>query len=164
MKHSQSLMLIAIATFSALSAVGQSTATTRVTSLLPLGLGTTETARVYLTNIATASTSGTVASCDGSVSFLNAAGATIGVATTFKIATQQTTAVSLPFSGAGLTGSHGVIRTLISVTRPASTTATPAPPCSLLVAEETFETVSGATHLYFTDQIAVSGFGGGNGH
>ena len=154
--------ILAIASLSAIAAIGQpTTATTRVTTLPPIGLGTTETARISLTNVATASTAGTAASCDGSVSFLNAAGATIGTATTFKIASLQTSIASLPFSSAGLTGPRGVIRGVVSVTRPASTTASPAPPCSLLLAMETFETVSGATHLYFNEQVAVGGFPGG---
>ena len=157
---------LAIAGFATISSMAQTTTTTaavtRVTALPPLGLGSTETARISLTNIATASQAGTAASCDGSVSFYNAAGTLIGAATTFKIASGVTSVVSLPFASAGLTGPRGVIRGAVSVTRAASTTTTPAAPCSLLLAMETFETVSGATHMYLTEQVATAGgFGGG---
>ena len=51
--------------------------------------------------------------------------------------------------------SAGVVRAAISVTGAAATTATPAAPCSLLLALETFETVSGATHLYLSEPRKV---------
>ncbi len=165
MKNYTYLNLIAIAGLTALSAMAQSVTTTtaaftRTTNLPPFGLGTTETARINLTNIAVASQAGTAASCEGAIAFLNAAGATIGTATPFKIGTLATTSVSLPFSGAGLTGPHGVLRAAITVNHPATTSTSPAPPCSLLSSLETFETISGATHLYIPGQIAVGGFGG----
>ena len=166
MNNHKHLTLIVIAGVTALSTNAQpvtttTAASTRTTALPPFGLGTTETARINLTNIAVASQAGTAASCEGSVAFLNAVGATIGTATTFKIATLGTTSVSLPFTSAGLTGPRGVVRAAITVNRPATSSTSPAPPCSLLSSLETFETVSGATHLYVTDQIDTGGFGGG---
>ena len=165
MKNHTYLTLIAVAGLTTLSAMEQTTtaASTRTTNLppdTPFGLGTTETARINLTNIAVASQAGTAASCEGTVALLNATGATIGTATPFKIATLATTSVSLPFSDAGLTGPHGVVRAAITVNHPATTSTSPAPPCSLLSSLETFETVSGATHLYVPGQIAFGGFGG----
>lgn len=160
------LTLIVIAGVTALSTMAQAVTTTtaastRTTALPPFGLGTTETARINLTNVAVASQAGTAASCEGSVAFLNAAGATIGTATTFKIATLVISSVSLPFASAGLTGPRGVVRAAITVNHPATSSTAPAPPCSLLTSLETFETVSGATHLYITEQIASGGFGEG---
>ena len=58
------------------------TTATITQSLPPFGLGSTETARLDLTNLASASGSGTAASCTGTVSFVNATGATIGTART----------------------------------------------------------------------------------
>ena len=164
MKTYTYLNLIAVASLTALSAMAQpvtttTAASTRTTALPPFGLGTTETARINLTNVAAASQAGTAASCEGSVAFLNAAGTTIGTATPFKIATLVTTSVSLPFSAAGLTGPHGVVRATVTLNRPATSTTSPAPPCSLLTSLETFEIVSGATHLFVPGQIA-GGFGG----
>ena len=160
------LTIFAIASLTTLAAMAQpvtttAAATTRSTALPPIGLGTTETARVNLTNVAVASQAGLAASCEGNVAFLNAAGATIGTATTFKIATLVTASVSLPFTAAGLTGPRGVIRAVVTVNRPATTSNSPAPPCSLLSSVETFDTVSGATHAYFVDQVSApsGGFG-----
>ena len=163
MKTYKYMTLIVIA--GAVSAIGQVTttttaATTRTTALAPFGLGTTETARINLTNVAVASAAGTAASCEGNVAFLNAAGTAIGTATPFKLAAGTTSVASLPFTSAGLTGSRGVVRVSITVNRPATSSTSPAPPCSLLGSLETFETVSGATHLYVTDQISSAGFGG----
>src|SRR5713226_9694854 len=127
--------------------------TTRTANLPPFGLGSTETARVNLTNVATASSSGTAASCTGNVTFVNAAGATIGTATSFTTASGVTSSVSLPFASSGLSGSHGALRAVIQVTR---STTTPTP-CSLLISLETFETSSGATHLYLSSSETFEG-------
>lgn len=62
----------------AISALAQTNTTTaavtRVAALAMIGIGATEAARVSLTNTATASQAGTVGSCEGSVSFYDAAG------------------------------------------------------------------------------------------
>src|SRR5438105_4730681 len=120
------------------AASGQTT--TRTHNFSPFGLGSTETARVDLTNVAVASSSGTAASCTGNVAFVNSAGATIGTATNFTIASNQTFPISLAFAGSGLAGSRGEIRVVLQTTR--STTAPT--PCSLLVSLQTFDTSSGA--------------------
>jgi hypothetical protein len=140
-------ILIALATTVALA----QTTTTRTSHLPPFGLGSTETARVNLTNIATAASGGTAPSCTGNVAFVSATGSTIGTATTFTIASGVTSSVSLAFSSAGLSGSRGEIRATITLTR------TSGVPCSLLFSLETFDTSSGATHSYFAGSDGFEG-------
>ena len=147
------LTLITAAGLAAAPAFAQTT--TRTSHLPPFGLGSLETARISLTNVATASSSGTAASCTGTVSFVNAAGTTIGTATNFTIASGITSSVSLPFGSSGLTGVRGEIRAVIDVTR---STTTPAP-CSLLISLETFDTGTGATHLYLSGSEEFGGRG-----
>jgi hypothetical protein len=141
-----------------LAAWGQMTATTTIiTSTLtqtsgPLGLGSTETLRVDLTNTATAvapTNSATAASCTGSVSFLNSSGATIGTATPFTVAAGATSPVSLAFVNAGFTGNRGELRVVISLTR------TSGVPCQLETSISTFDTSSGATHLFVSGPSMV---------
>jgi len=62
---------------SMLPVFGQTTTTTTATrtiTLPPAGLGSTETAEINIVNVATNSSSGTAASCSGTISFLNPAG------------------------------------------------------------------------------------------
>ncbi len=148
------LLALALASCAAVSALAQ-TSSTRTTTFPPFGLASTETARINLTNIATASTGGTAASCTGSASFVNAAGTTIGTATAFTVASGVTSSVSLPFASAGLTGSRGEIRAVVQLTRSSTTPA----PCSLLISIETFDTSGGVTHVYLTGTAEI-----GNDH
>jgi hypothetical protein len=130
------------------SAILAQTNTSTVTqSLPPFGLGSTETARLDLTNLASASSGGTAASCTGTVSFVNAAGTIIGTATPYTVTSGQTSSVSLAFPSAGFSGSRGELRAVIAATR------TPGVPCQLHVSLQTFDTSSGATHLYVADEF-----------
>jgi hypothetical protein len=145
MSYRKLLTIIGLAGWAAVSVVAQPAAATPQTSNLPpFGLGSTETARINLTNVAPTASAGTPASCTGTVSFVNASGATIGSAAPFTIASNVTSSFSLPFASAGLTGIRGVIRGVVQVTR----TSTSHAPCSLLISLETFDTSSGATHLF----------------
>src|SRR5260370_40320163 len=92
------LMLAAIGAIS--SAFAQSTTNTRDFNLPPVGLGATETAEINVVNFAANAPDGTAASCTGSISFLNASGATIGSATPFTVTSGQIFSAHLPFSGA----------------------------------------------------------------
>jgi len=121
-------------------------------ALPPFGLGSTETARLDLTNFATATSGGTAASCTGTVSFYNAAGTIIGTATPYTVASGQTVSVSLASTSAGFSGSRGELRVVITSTR------TSGVPCELRTSFQTFDTSSGATHLYLPDVFSeVSG-------
>src|SRR2546423_898495 len=103
------------------------TATTRTRSFTfpPAGLGSTETARINVVNVAANSSSGTAASCAVSISFLNAAGNAIGTATNLTVTSGQISSASLTFAQAGLTGVRGTIRGHIQLT------ATSGVPCEL---------------------------------
>ena len=84
----------------------------------------------------------TTASCTGNISFLNSNGATIGTATTFTATAGQSVAVKLPFATAATSGSRVDVRAVIVTTQSNST------PCALVYSLETYDTASGATHLY----------------
>jgi hypothetical protein len=129
----------------AVTAMGQTstTPTTRSSSLPPVGLASSETAQVSVVNLANASSSGTAASCTGSISFVNAAGATVGAASTFTVTSGQTFSKPLPYSTTAASG-RTVVRGVVSLTIP----ATSAPPCSLSIVLETFDTATGVTHVY----------------
>lgn len=121
-------------------------------SLPPFGLGSTETARLDLTNFASNTTGGTAASCTGTVSFYNATGTIIGTATTYTATAGQTVSVSLASTSAGFSGSRGELRVVITSTR------TSGVPCELRTSFQTFDTSSGATHIYLGDVFSeVSG-------
>ena len=136
-------LVVALAAVFTGSALAQTTTTrTQDYSFPAVGLGSTETLEISLTNLASASSSGTAASCTGSVTFVNAAGTTIGSATTFTLTSKQVGSVTLPFSKSGLTGSRGFVRAVVE------STTTSSVPCSLSFAMSTYDTSSGATHLF----------------
>ena len=130
-----------------------STATVQATSA-PVGLGSSETAQVNVVNEASASSSGTAASCTGSISFVNSSGTAIGTATSFTVSSGQIASVALPFNKVGASGTRAEIRSVVSLT---VTTGSGAAPCALATSLETYDTATGVTHLY----LANGGFGGG---
>ena len=132
-----------------------STATVQSTSA-PIGLGSSETAQVNLVNQASASSSGTAASCAGSISFVNSSGTAIGTATSFTVGSGQISSVALPFNKVGASGVRTEIRSVVSLT---IATGTGAAPCNLVTSLETYDTATGVTHLY----LANGGFGGMQG-
>lgn len=133
------LPLVAVVT-----AMGQTTTpTTRSSTLPPVGLASSETAQVTVVNTASASSGGTAASCTGSISFVNAAGTTVGTASTFTVTSGQAFSKPLPYVTTAASG-RTVVRGVVSLMIP----ATSAPPCSLAIVLETFETTTGVTHVY----------------
>ena len=139
-----------------------STTFTATQNLPPIGLASTETAQVNAVNVAEASSSGTAASCTGSISFLNSSGTVIGTAATYTLGTNQLKSVSLPYSSAGATG-RAEIRAVVTQT---VTTGSDVP-CDLLISLETFDTASGVTHVYLSGGAGGYGApqgGGGPGH
>jgi hypothetical protein len=131
---------------------------TATQNLPPIGLAATETAQVNAVNVAEASSSGTAASCTGSISFLNSGGTVIGTATTYTLGTNQLKSVSLPYSSVGATG-RTEIRAVITQT---VTTGSDVP-CDLLISLETFDTTSGVTHVYVSRGSGGYGPPGGGG-
>jgi hypothetical protein len=128
------------------------TTVTRTFTFAPVGLASSETAQINVTNVAATSSRGTAASCTGNISFLNAAGAVIGTATNFTVTTGQISSVALPFSRAASTGSRVEVRGAVQLTTP----TTNAPPCSLEFSLETYDTVSGVTHLFLSNSAGQS--------
>jgi hypothetical protein len=129
--------------------------TTSSSSFPPVGIGTTETVQVILTNTAAVSlnTSGLsnvsdepVPSCTGSIAFYNASGTIIGAATTFTVTSGQIYQVSLPYASASSTSVREMIRAVVSLT----TTYPGAAPCSLSYSLATFDTATGVTHAVVT--------------
>ena len=155
----RSMMCCALSVWAVGAALAQTTSTaTRTLDFPPFGLGSSETARINLTNLATASSSGTAASCTGTAAFVNATGGTIGTATSFTIASGVTTSVSLPFANAAISTPRSSIRAVVTLTR-----SSPPTPCALVISIETFDTSTGAGHLYISggEYDSGPGFGGG---
>ena len=155
---------LALVTLTAACALAQTTTTgtttTRSFTYPPVGLGSSETAQLNVVNDATTSSSGTAASCTGTIAFLNASGTAIGTATSFTVTSGQIASASLPFSRVGATGIRTEIRGVITLT----TTTGSGVPCSLASSLETFDTSSGATHLHLDQGGGLEGGGPGPQH
>ncbi|MBV8818833.1 MAG: hypothetical protein JO022_10790 [Acidobacteriaceae bacterium] len=137
------------------TAIAQTTTTRSHNYDFPLiGLGSTETAEVDVINPATNSSSGTAASCTGTVSFLNSAGTTIGSATPFTLTAGQASPVKLPFSSSGGTAPRTLIRAVVSET---VSTSGSNPPCGLQFTMSIYDTTTGATHAVLTGGGLASG-------
>src|SRR5262245_2092248 len=144
-----STLAFAVAALCAAGALAQTTGTTnntvtRTTSYPPVGLASSETAQVNVVNTASNAQNGTAASCTGSVSFYNSAGAAIGAARPFTVTSGQIFSTALPFTSAGASTTRTTIRAVVSLTFNPSTAA----PCSLASTFETFDTNLGATHVH----------------
>ena len=129
------------------------TTTTRNSEAGPVGLGSTETIQITVVNLASNATSGTAASCTGSISFNGTTGAVIGTATPFTVTAGQIFSASLPFAKAASSGVRTEVVGVVSLT----TTSTSQAPCQLHYAVESFDTATGATHAYISGTA-----GGGN--
>ncbi len=128
------------------ASAGAQTATTatRNFSFPQAGLASSETAQVNVWNAAANSSSGTAASCAGSISFVNSSGATIGTATTFTVTSGQIFSASLPFSKSGATGLRTEVRAVVALTITSGSSA----PCELVPTFETYDSATGATHIF----------------
>jgi hypothetical protein len=102
-------------------------------------------------NPATITTTTPAASCAGNISFFNNAGTPVGTATTFTVAEGQISSATLTFAKAAIAGTRGEIRAVIQTTTP---TGRNAPACSLESSLETFDSVSGATHVYLSTPVS----------
>ncbi len=137
-------ILFALAAVAVAPVFAQATIVTRTSDFTfpVIGIGSTETIGVNLINLAGNSANGTAASCTGSVIFYNAAGTAIGSAATFTLASNAATSINLAFSGTGITGTRGLIRAVLA------STVTSGVPCALSYSLNTFDTGTGATHLF----------------
>lgn len=150
-------LLFAVAAALTGSAFAQTTFTRTTSYAFPVvGLGSTESIGVNLSNMAANPTSGTASSCTGSVTFANASGAVIGTATTFTLAANAATSINLTSSSAGISGTRGLIHATVA------STTTSGVPCQLSFSLNTFDTSSGATHIFLPGSSIVSASGFGN--
>ena len=125
------------------------TSTTRSTTIGPVGVGSTETVQITVANLASNPTNGgNAASCAGSITFNDATGKAIQAATNFTVTAGQISSVSLPFNKIASTGTRAEVIGIVSLTT-ANSNANRTP-CSLRYALETFDTQTGATHVYLS--------------
>jgi hypothetical protein len=146
----------------ALSQTTTSGTVTETSNTPAVGLASSETAQINVVNAASNSSTGTAASCTGTISFLNASGTVIGAATPFTVASGVISSVSLPFAKVGVTGTRTEIRGVITRT----VTLNSGVPCSLEATFETYDASTGVTHVYLSN-VSVpnmpNGGQGGNG-
>jgi hypothetical protein len=152
--------LIAVAGLTTAAAMAQTSTTTvtRSATLPAIGLGSSETAQVNVTNLAAASSSGAAASCTGTIAFLSASGSTIGSATPFAVTSGQTFSAKLPYASTAASG-RTVVRGVVSLTTTSGT------PCALATTLETYDTTTGATHAFFIGtEVDIARVSGGKSH
>ena len=149
----RTLVWIASTAWMAASASAQTTTTfTRDFNFPPVGIASTETMQINLLNTVKASSSGTAASCTGTITFTSATGTAIGTATSGEVSS-----AGLPFSKSGATGTRAEIVASVQLTITSSATA----PCALTSSLETFDTSSGVTHVFLGGSSVQSGGPGG---
>lgn len=115
----------------------------RTINYAPVGLAGGETLQVNLANLATASMSGTAASCVATVTFYGSTGAAIGTGTSLTITSGQVVSAKLPYASAGAAGGRAVIRSVVQLSSPSITA-----PCSLSTSMETYDAATGITHTF----------------
>jgi hypothetical protein len=138
------LIAVSVGTSTALAQhVSAGSTVTRDVNLPAVGLASSETAQINVVNLASASSSGTTASCTGTITFYNASGSAIGSTTSFTIGTGQISSASLPYSDTGATGRTS-IRGVVTLTE----TAGSGVPCALASDIETYDAATGVTHVH----------------
>ncbi len=115
---------------------------TRDYSFPPVGLASSETAQVNLVNISVAPIPSGTSACSGTITFTNAGGTTIGKPVSFATAGSQVVSTQLTFSQLGVAASDTRGEFVASVQLTSSFA------CSLVFSLETFDTMSGVTHVY----------------
>jgi hypothetical protein len=135
------------------SAQTTSSTITRNTPFPPIGLASSETAQVNVVNLANNNSSGTAASCTGTISFLNTSGSAIVAATPFTVTRGQIFSATLPFAKTAASG-RTTIRGLVSLTESATSNN---PPCELQISMETFDTSTGVTHANLAGGVLIGG-------
>lgn len=131
----------------------------RSIAFTPVGLASSETVRINVANIASNSQS-TAATCSGTITFDNAAGAAVEPAVKFTVTAGQIYSTSLAASTLGV--AYGTREELIGSVVWTQVARTP---CTLVVSLETFDSPSGVTHLYISSAggggpVTVNVFGG----
>jgi hypothetical protein len=146
-----------VAAIAGMAQTTTTTTTTRDTTIGPVGVGSTETIQINVANLAANASNGAAASCTGSVTFNNSTGSPIGTSTSFTLTADQISSVALPFAKIGGTARTEVIGVIAMTT---TMTSTSAAPCELRYSLETYDTSTGATHVYVSN-AAPGGQAGG---
>jgi hypothetical protein len=73
----------------------------------------------------------------------------IGTATSFTVGTGAISSAKLGFGSSGATGTRTVVRAEVTQTF-TTTSGTASAPCTLVISFETYDTTTGATHIYQT--------------
>lgn len=131
--------------------------TTRDTTVGPVGVGSTETIQINVANLASNPTSGTAASCAGTITFNNSTGNAIGTSTSFAVTAGQIFSASLPFSKISSSATRAEVIGVISMT----TTSTSEAPCDLHYSLETYDSTSGVTHVFLSSGPTGGAIGAG---
>ncbi len=135
------------------------TTTTRDVLLGPVGVGSTETVQINVANLASNSSTGTAASCTGTITFNNAAGNAIGTSTSFTLTAGQISSASLPFSKISSSTARTEVVGFVALTT--TTTSVSRAPCDLHYSLETYDTATGATHVFVSSSEGAIGLPGG---
>ena len=121
----------------------------------PVGVGSTETVQINVANIASNGADGTAASCTGSIAFSNSSGGPVQVSSgelsvNFSVAAGQSFSVPLVFNVISSPTARAVVIGVISLNAPQA-------PCSFRYSLETYDTATGATHLFVNNAGGVFG-------
>lgn len=137
---------------------------TRDYSFPPTGLASTEIAQVNVVNIAQASSSANAVapSCTGTVTFTSASGTAIktnasatSAGVSFTTTGAQVFSTQLSFKDLAATGTRGEFVASVQLTTSVPSKA----PCSLVFSLETFDSTSGATHIFLGNSAASANIG-----
>jgi hypothetical protein len=109
----------------------------------PVGLAFSETAQINVANTAANPTTGTAASCTGTISFNTATGAAAETPVKFTVTAGQIYSAQLTAAKLGVV--NGQRAEFIGSVQ---LTLTPKTPCTLSISLETFDSTTGATHVY----------------
>ncbi len=127
------------------------TTLTRNLAFPPVGLAFTETAQINVANTAVNPSTGTAASCTGTISFNTSTGAAAETAVKFTVTAGQIYSTELTAAKLGVTNGNRA-EFIGSV----QLTVVPKTPCSLAISLETFDAVTGATHVYLTNPASAT--------
>jgi hypothetical protein len=150
-------MTFMVAAIAGMAQTTTTTTTTRDTTIGPVGVGSTETLQINVANLASNSASGTAASCTGSITLNNGSGTAIGAATSFTVTAGEIFSLALPYAKISTSTSRVEVIGVIGLT----TTSTAQAPCDLHYSLETYDSTSGAAHIYVSGSAAegTAGFG-----
>ena len=135
----------------AASAFGQpnpGTPPSRIFNFPPVGLASTETAQVNIvsTSAANVGPGATATSCSGTITFTDANGKTIGTPANFTTAGSEIYSKQLTFSQLGASGTRGEFAASIAVS--GNSMPYTRSFCTFNYSLETFDTTTGATHVF----------------